>query len=441
MYIEKIPFEELTIPDLNFPTQHELYLDLLANSAYNPRKSERETYTDAWKTNNEAVRPPRILEAERTNGAREAAPLEGQLRCPSSVSTAPEKRGYEVPEKTNGRPMEAPFQEERSYPSDFYGPGEAGDALRSRASYGLTERTERINGPSSYSESYEDRQHRRIKESLPIIEEHSSISRLKTTASISTPIRNNTPKRSLVRQKFVDNVLFDNERYSSSKRVFDAKKQSITRKIPSLRELESSRLEASIRYDYDDEKRELMFKLELLQKKYPLRTIPQFTLRSDYKTMLQTYDIILKQLNIDSSVESFKNYLVGGFMVCEMVFGKIGFDMDGFTQQQLLSMGTYEKLLIELGEKSYIPMGMDKYPVEVRLALTIFFNAVLFVGAKLILKKTKINILQLFNEVKQTASSVTANPVTKSSPLTFITKKTEGPYKMKGPKDEGFESS
>ncbi len=39
-------------------------------------------------------------------------------------------------------------------------------------------------------------------------------------------------------------------------------------------------------------------------------------------------------------------------MVCEMVFGRIGFDMEGFTQQQLLSMNSYEKLLLELGEEN-----------------------------------------------------------------------------------------
>ncbi len=143
-----------------------------------------------------------------------------------------------------------------------------------------------------------------------------------------------------------------------------------------------------------------MFKLQLLQKQYPLRDIPDFTIRSEYKSMKKTYDIIVKQLSVDSSVETYKNYLVGGFMVCEMVFGRIGFDMEGFTQQQLLSMNSYEKLLLELGEKTYTPAGMDKWPVEVRLALAILFNAVWFIAAKMIMKKTKINILSLFNNTK-----------------------------------------
>lgn len=169
---------------------------------------------------------------------------------------------------------------------------------------------------------------------------------------------------------------------------------------PSIKEIENKREEDN--ENEEDKKREIMFKLQLLQKQYPLRDIPEFTIRSEYKSMKKTYDIIVKQLSVDSSVESYKNYLVGGFMVCEMVFGRMGFDMEGFTQQQLLSMNSYEKLLLELGEKTYTPAGMDKWPVEIRLALAIFFNAVWFIAAKMIMKKTKINILSLFNTTRGT---------------------------------------
>jgi hypothetical protein len=44
------------------------------------------------------------------------------------------------------------------------------------------------------------------------------------------------------------------------------------------------------------------------------------------------------------------------------VFGNfLGFDMQGFTKQQMLSMHDYERLLVELGEKSYVPEG-SKWP-------------------------------------------------------------------------------
>ncbi len=89
---------------------------------------------------------------------------------------------------------------------------------------------------------------------------------------------------------------------------------------PSLKEIENKGIEQE--ENEEDKKRELMFKLQLLQKQYPLRDIPDFTIRSEYKSMKKTYDIIVKQLSVDSSVETYKNYLVGGFMVCDNGFWK-----------------------------------------------------------------------------------------------------------------------
>ncbi len=52
---------------------------------------------------------------------------------------------------------------------------------------------------------------------------------------------------------------------------------------PSLKEIENKGIEQE--ENEEDKKRELMFKLQLLQKQYPLRDIPDFTIRSEYKSM------------------------------------------------------------------------------------------------------------------------------------------------------------
>jgi hypothetical protein len=159
----------------------------------------------------------------------------------------------------------------------------------------------------------------------------------------------------------------------------------------------------------EDSKRELLFKFDLLRKSYPSSIIPEYTIHTDIRTMQKSYGDSVRRLSLDSSVENYKTYIVYGFMGCEFVFGNfLGFDMQGFTQQQILSMNSYEKLLIELGEKSYVPTG-SKWPVELRLLFMIIMNAAFFVISKMIMKKTGANILGMVN-------SMNAAPTQASTP-------------------------
>jgi hypothetical protein len=174
----------------------------------------------------------------------------------------------------------------------------------------------------------------------------------------------------------------------------------------------------------EDLKRELLFKFDLLKKSYPQATVPDFSIHTDLNTLQQSYDDTVRRLSLDSSVESYKTYLIYGFMGAEFVFGNfLGFDMQGFTQQQIVSMNSYEKLLIELGEKSYVPSG-SKWPVELRLLFMIIMNAAFFVISKMIMKKTGANLMGMINNM-----SSNNNPNTAPSNPNTIPKK----RKMKGP--------
>ena len=73
-------------------------------------------------------------------------------------------------------------------------------------------------------------------------------------------------------------------------------------------------------------------------------------------------------------------------------------------------MNSYEKLLIELGEKSYVPTG-SKWPVELRLLFMIIMNAAFFVISKMIMKKTGANLMGMINNM-QTSTQPTPQPNT-----------------------------
>ena len=155
----------------------------------------------------------------------------------------------------------------------------------------------------------------------------------------------------------------------------------------------------------EDKKREILFKFDLLKKSYPTAIIPEYTVHTDLNMMTKSYEDCVRRLSLDSSVETYKTYLVYGFMGCEFVFGNfLKFDMEGFTQQQILNMNSYEKLLIELGEKSYVPTG-SKWPVEVRLFFIVIMNAAFFIVGKMIMKKTGSNIMNMINNMNNRVQS------------------------------------
>jgi len=80
------------------------------------------------------------------------------------------------------------------------------------------------------------------------------------------------------------------------------------------------------------------------------------------------------------------------------------FDMHGFTKHQIMNMNSYEKLLVELGEKSYVP-GDSDWPVELRLLLLIVVNAAFFLGGKLLQNKTGSNIFGMIESMGNTVNT------------------------------------
>lgn len=169
----------------------------------------------------------------------------------------------------------------------------------------------------------------------------------------------------------------------------------------------------------EDKKRTMLFKFDLLRKSYKDADIPEYSIHTDLHTIEKSYDILVKRLQLDSTVESYKTYLIGGFMVVEYILGNwCKLDMQGFTQQQIMSMNSYEKLLVELGEKSYVPEA-KQWSVEIRLLFLILMNAAFFLVSKMILRKTGANLMNMMNSMGKSNTP---------SPQPRVSKR-----KMKGP--------
>lgn len=186
--------------------------------------------------------------------------------------------------------------------------------------------------------------------------------------------------------------------------------QRSRKRLPTLSELEKqgatvSRRELAdasrLQIDDEDLKREMLFKFDLLRKSYKEHNIPTFTIHSDLGMMTRAYEDTVRRLSLDSSVETYKRYLIGAFMLIEFALGKwLKFDMKGYTQQQIVSMSSYEKLLIEIGEKSYMPGG-EQWSVEVRLVFLIIINTAFFLVGKMIMNNTGSNLMSAINNMNR----------------------------------------
>lgn len=203
------------------------------------------------------------------------------------------------------------------------------------------------------------------------------------------------------------------ESYQARKETFVRNDGGNSNLPPSLAEIEAQGgfgdryrdFTRATRQDVEQEKlkRELLHKFKILRRQYPEANIPEVTLITPYDKMQREYESALRELSLDSTVANYKKYLIMGFYGIELGLTYFNMDAEGFTKEQMLNMSSYDRLLIELGEKSYMPES--NLPVELRLLGLVVINTVIFLIGKMIVKRTGGDLFGMVRSVYNQAQA------------------------------------
>jgi hypothetical protein len=143
-------------------------------------------------------------------------------------------------------------------------------------------------------------------------------------------------------------------------------------------------------------KRKILSDFKRIKKLDKDANIPEFNELTDLNTLEREYSNVVKNLHIDSNVENYKKWLTMGFIGLEWVLSNLMKfeEIKGFSAAQMTSMNQYERILVEIGEKSYVPEEKRLAP-EIRLIGIILMNAATFVGMKMLFKSTGMGSMNL----------------------------------------------
>ena len=195
-----------------------------------------------------------------------------------------------------------------------------------------------------------------------------------------------------------------------------AKPQTTTK--PELPTTEPPKMTAAKQAEIAIKKQELLVKFDILRKNSE-RNIPVYNMNHNYNVMKHHYKLLVKQLHVDNKIVFYKQCLLGASGYIEVFMGEafLGLDMKGYTEFQANSMSSYDKLLLKIGEKSYMPGVVSSMSVEMQLLMTVAVQTAIFVGSKILSNKTGLNIVNLFQTATTSTPATRLQMPTATSPL------------------------
>lgn len=235
----------------------------------------------------------------------------------------------------------------------------------------------------------------------------------------------------------IDSIGIDNHQGNSSTTEYEVHSQQYTTLPPALSSITDGTVDPVIykkqaahaanaihiskitaNEEEEEEKRQLLYKFEKIKRSYKGAKIPEFNDYTDLKHLKQMYNDVLRTVTLDATMTDYRQYLCYGFFAMEFIFGKIfKTDISGFAANQIASLDTtnsYDALLIELGEKSYMS-GFSTLPVEVRLLGVLVVNAAMFIAMKKVSNSFNIGDLLGATGKKNTSSENNTNKKPKMS--------------------------
>lgn len=147
-------------------------------------------------------------------------------------------------------------------------------------------------------------------------------------------------------------------------------------------------------------------RMQIIKTRFPDVVIPRKAPEMTWQELRKIYYVELDRVSIGKNVDSYKMIMTVLFFVCEYIGAKfLKIDCTGFFVHSSRSMHRYDRLLIELGEKSYSSFG-ENWPVEFRLGAMVLVNFVIFCIAKYLFKFTGQDMSDNFFEMFQNLGNV-----------------------------------
>lgn len=183
-----------------------------------------------------------------------------------------------------------------------------------------------------------------------------------------------------------DDIQIKNDDDSSDDDYYEDKAKKVGQKLDPKQERRLYRRKSKLLDKFD--------KLRLSYAK-DQETIPDFNENSDYYIMKRSYKRIKTRLHRNASISNNQMYLIFLFIIIEWAFTSyLGMDIKGYAKDQTIKIDQYNRLMIELGEKSYITFG-GRLPVEVRIIGIAVFNALIM----FMLRKVNISSSDIYTPI------------------------------------------